>query len=468
MTATWPDTAVPGSAAARAQVERTRPVAVAPAPVSGSASAPVLTPPRRTHWNAVELLAAKFPDPRWAVPGLVAEGLTLFVGAPKVGKSWAAWNLAVAIASGGIAFGKIDVDQGDVLYLALEDTGRRLQSRLRKVLAGAAPPERLTISTTCLTLGNGGAEEIGRWLTAHPDARLVIVDVFARIRGRSGPQSSAYESDYGPMSVLKALADEHGVAILVVHHTRKADAEDFLDVVSGTQGLAGAADCIVVLKRSRGTADGVLHVTGRDVEEAEYALKFSAELGAWEMLDGPAADYSLGDTRQRILRHVREHGAATPKQVADTLGINYETAKKTCRRMSDDGQLDTDGSGTYLALPVPVPAVPAVPEDASSQVSEGAHEGHPQGQVSLDLSPHTHSVPLSDLEGQQGHEGQGHGDTDGRHHVVQRLVEKRGWDQQHAVTTVDAAYSRLRNFRSPSEMFDRIDNNPERYRPATS
>ncbi len=319
--------------------------------------AAVLTLPRRTHWNAVELLAAEFPEPRWAVPGLVAEGLTLFVGAPKVGKSWAAWNLAVAIACGGIAFGKIPVEAGDVLYLALEDTGRRLQSRLRKVLAGDAPPERLTVSTTCSTLGNGGAEEIGGWLTAHPDARLVIVDVFARIRGRSGPQSSAYESDYGPMSVLKDLADTHGVAILVVHHTRKADAEDFLDVVSGTQGLAGAADCIVVLKRSRGTADGVLHVTGRDVEEAEYALTFSAELGAWQMLDGPAADYSLGDTRQRILRYVRDSRSATPKQVAEALKLDHDLAKQTCYRMSKAGQLDTDGRGTYLSPVTPVTEV---------------------------------------------------------------------------------------------------------------
>ncbi len=338
--------------------------------------APVLTLPRRTHWNAVDLLAEKFPEPRWAVPGLVAEGLTLFVGAPKVGKSWAAWNLAVAIASGGIAFGKIAVDEGDVLYLALEDTGRRLQSRLRKVLAGDAPPERLTISTTCSTLGNGGAEEIGGWLTAHPDARLVIVDVFARIRGRAGPQSSAYESDYGPMSVLKDLADKHGVAILVVHHTRKADAEDFLDVVSGTQGLAGAADCIVVLKRSRGTADGLLQVTGRDVEEAEYALKFAADLGAWQMLDGPAADWTLGDTRQRILRHVREHGPATPSQLAEALGIEANTAKSTAWRMAKDNQLDT-AEGRYFD-----PLQPATPAThATRSVDEGCTDQAPATEI---------------------------------------------------------------------------------------
>lgn len=355
----WPDPAVPGSAKARAFVERNgrRPEPVradGPAAAARSAPGPL---PRRTHWNAAELLAATFPEPRWAVPGLVAEGLTLFVGAPKVGKSWAAWNLAVAIASGGMAFGKIAVSEGDVLYLALEDTGRRLQSRLLKVLAGAAAPERLTISTTCSTLDNGGAKEIGEWLSGHPDARLVIIDVFARIRGRAGPQSSAYESDYGPTSVLKALADEHGVAILVVHHTRKASSEDFLDEVSGTQGLAGAADCIVVLKRGRGSADGVLHVTGRDVEEAEYALTFSAEHGAWQLLDGPAAEHTLGETRQRILRYVREKGSATPKQVTEALGIDHELAKQTCYRMSKAGQLDTDGRGTYLSPVTPVTAV---------------------------------------------------------------------------------------------------------------
>ncbi len=161
----------------------------------------VVTLPRpRTSWTAAELLAATFPPPRWAVPGLIAEGLTLLVGAPKVGKSWAAWDLAVAVASGGIAFGKVPVEAGDVLYLALEDTPRRLQSRLCKVLQGSAPPDRLTISTACLTLPDGGGEQIGRWLTAHPAARLVIVDVFARVRGRTaGSQVSAYEADYGPM-----------------------------------------------------------------------------------------------------------------------------------------------------------------------------------------------------------------------------------------------------------------------------
>ena len=254
-------------------------------------------------------MAAVFPEPRWAVPGLLAEGLTLIVGAPKVGKSWLSWNLAVAVASGGIAFGKVPVEAGDVLYLALEDTGRRLQARLTKVLEGDRAPRSLTVATACPTLTAGGAEQIAGWLSEHPNARLVIVDVFARVRGKLSPQASAYESDYGPMSILKQIADEAGVAMLVVHHTRKASSEDFLDDVSGTQGLSGAADAILVLKRSRGQADAVLHVTGRDVEEADYALSFHADLGAWQMLDGPAQDYTLGDRDPPSPAHRRRRDA---------------------------------------------------------------------------------------------------------------------------------------------------------------
>ncbi len=333
--------------------------------------------PARTSWNATELLAAVFPPPRWAVPGLIAEGLTLFVGPPKVGKSWAAWNLGVAVASGGMAFGRIPVPAGDVLYLALEDTPRRLQSRLRKVLQQDQPSARLTISTACEPLTSGGGERIAGRLEQHSDARLVIVDVLARIRGRSAPQASAYEADYGPMILLKDIADRYGVAVLVVHHTRKAASEDFLDDVSGTQGLAGAADAVMVLRRSRGKADAVLHVTGRDVEEADYALDFSPDLGSWQMLEGPAADHSLGETRLSILQHLREVGPCTPRQVADDLSINYETAKKTCRRMSDDGQLDTDGNGTYFAPTprlTPVPGVPPVP--GTGVQGQRGREGH--------------------------------------------------------------------------------------------
>src|SRR5690348_5704856 len=110
----------------------------------------------------------------------------------------------------------------------------------------------------------------------------------------------------------KRIADHYGIAIVLVHHVRKAVHEDFLATVSGTNGIAGAADAVLVLERARNNADGVLHVTGRDVEEADHALAFDPSCGAWSILDGPAIDHTIGDTRAMILRYLREHPGTQP------------------------------------------------------------------------------------------------------------------------------------------------------------
>ena len=182
----------------------------------------------------------------------------------------------------------------------------------------------------------------------------MIVDVFVQIRGNTDPKADRYQADYLAISALKDLADEYGVAVLVVHHTRKASADDFIDTVSGTNGLSGAADAVLQLTRSRNTKQAVLKLVGRDVEEAEYPMELDASLGLWAMLDGPATDYDLGDTRRRILEYVREHDGATPTQIAEATGMNPNTVKVNVRRMVDDQQLDTDGSGHYLAPLQPV------------------------------------------------------------------------------------------------------------------
>jgi hypothetical protein len=315
----------------------------------------------RTSWTAAELLAEEFSEPRWAVPGIVPEGCILLAGPPKVGKSWLTLGLGLSVASGGKALGRLDVPAGPVLYLALEDTPRRLKARLLKMLAGDPAPATMTLVTTCPPLSEGGDKRIALWLDQHPETRLVVVDVFTRMRGPRPPGSSAYEADYAAVAQMKTVADAYGVALILVVHVRKAEADDFLETVSGTNGLAGAADAVAVLRRPRGKADGVLHVTGRDVDEATYALKFGADLGAWQLLDGPATQHLVGDTRAAILAAAGRLPGAGPRQLADDTGLDYEVVKKTVQRMLDAGQLDTDGSGHYF-LPVPtLPAVPAVP-----------------------------------------------------------------------------------------------------------
>lgn len=301
----------------------------------------------RTAWTADELMATEFPEPKWAVPGIISEGVNLLAGPPKVGKSWLSLGLALAVAAGGRAMDSIPVDGGPVLYLALEDTPRRLQTRMRKILVEDRAPATLTLATSCPPLPQGGGEAIAQWIERQPDARMIVIDVFAKMRGPSAPGVSAYDADYAAVGHAKRIADHYGIAVVLVHHVRKAGSDDFLAEVSGTNGLAGAADATLVLKRARGQADGVLHVTGRDVDEAEHALRFYAAAGAWQLLEGPAADHTLSETRATILRHVRAHPGAKPKQIAEQTGLPPDLVRQTCSRMANDTQL-TRQSGGYV------------------------------------------------------------------------------------------------------------------------
>ncbi len=318
-----------------------------PPPADDQADPPPIARPR-IAWTATELMAAEFPEPRWAVPGILSEGVNLLAGPPKVGKSWLSLGLGLAVAAGGMAFDSVPVQGGPVLYLALEDTPRRLQTRMGKVLGGQPAPPGMTLVTECPPLPQGGAKAIAGWLERNPEARLVVIDVFAKVRGSAPPGASAYDADYAAVGHAKHLADTYGVAVVLVHHVRKAGSDDFLTEVSGTNGLAGAADATLVLKRGRGQADGVLHVTGRDVEEAEYALKFQQASGAWQLLDGPVTDHTIGDTRAAILREVRANPGIRPKELAEATGIEIGLVRKTCARMADDCQLRRDAGGAYF------------------------------------------------------------------------------------------------------------------------
>jgi hypothetical protein len=319
-------------------------------------------PTRRTSWTAADLLAAELPEPRCAVDDLITEGLTFECGAPKIGKSWLGLGLGIAVAAGGFAFGKIKVEQGDVLYLALEDNPRRLQTRLRMLLGENSPPDGLYIETEWERFDRGGIERLEAWLDEHPNTRLVVIDVWTRIRPFASNHTDRYQADYEAASAVQALGIRRGVAVLALYHTRKAESSDFVETVQGTFGTAGAADTIIVIKRSRGEADATLHVTGRDVEERELALQFAPETGTWSLLGG-------------ILATVDAHGALTPKQISELSAITYENAKKTMQRMFFDGQLAADGGRYSIPFQTPVPDVPESPNEGQRDIGDSDPEG---------------------------------------------------------------------------------------------
>ncbi len=207
------------------------------------------------------------------------------------------------------------------------------------------------------------------WLEAHPDARLVIVDVLRKVRPLGDGRGNAYNEDYDSMGTLKSLAVKYGVAIIAVHHTRKmADDSDVFNEVSGSTGLTGAADAILIAKRARNTAEAVLHITGRDVNEQEYGLAWEAQRCTWTLLEEPVALATMGDTRRKILNWLTEHAHTTPAQVAEGTGIRLNTVQQNVRRMVDARQLDSDGQGRYFpALSVSAPSALSAVADSTDR-----------------------------------------------------------------------------------------------------
>jgi hypothetical protein len=312
--------------------------------------------------SASDLYARDFGQVRWAVEGLIPEGATILAGKPKMGKSWLALNVALAVASGGIALGRVRVEQGEVLYLALEDGPRRLQRRLKKLLEPTTSPAPADLLLTCewARTNEGGLAALAKWLTERTATRLVVIDTLAKVRSKRIMGASIYAEDYEAIGTMQSLALEAGVAVLIVAHTRKSSREeqepdDPLEEVSGSLGLTGAADAVLVLKRQRHGREGTLFLTGRDVEETTLSVEWDAEYCHWE-LKGEADGVALSSDQRSVLELLSNSlsNYLSVKAISKAFGNgkNYEAVAKMVSRMANDGLLRKDGIGRY-ALPLP-------------------------------------------------------------------------------------------------------------------
>jgi hypothetical protein len=344
---------------------------------------------RTSPITAAELMGMEFAPTRWVVPDVLPEGLTLLVGKPKKGKSWMALGTCEAVAVGGVAFGTKRVEQGDTLYLALEDNRKRLRKRLQKILDGRPAPERMHLHTEWPRLDEGGAEHLDEWLTEHPEARLVVVDTLAKIRKPARGQS-VYTEDYAALEQLLPLASKHGVAIVVVHHLRKMAASDPLDEISSSTGLTAGVDGFLILRRTPGSKGPTLYVDGRDIEEpTEYALIWNINTATWT-IEGDAEEVHLSKERGDILLTLnRSADPMTPKEVADVMpGAKYNNVKYLMWSMLGDGQLLKDNKGRYSpANPTNRPTNPANPRKADTYAENDDRVSEVSG-VSADSTEH--------------------------------------------------------------------------------
>jgi hypothetical protein len=301
---------------------------------------------RDNTFTAATLRSKQFKVIDYVVPDLIPEGLTILAGKPKIGKSWLALDIALAVAGGRFVLGEIRPDQGDVLYAALEDNQRRLQKRTRKVMGGDnAWPQRLMLATRWRRLDAGGIDDIREWASSVTNPRLVILDTLAGVRPERSSRDTLYDGDYKALRELHDWANEVGIAVLVLHHTRKMEADDPIDTISGSLGLAGCADTNVIL--SRGGKGTTLYIRGRDVEEQEHAVTFSAETCRWTIL-GDAAEVHQTYTRGKLSVALQE--ANKPMSPADLIvatGLSKQNVDTTLHRMVKDGKIVRLSRGMY-------------------------------------------------------------------------------------------------------------------------
>jgi hypothetical protein len=290
-----------------------------------------------------ELLARQLPPIQWTIPDILPEGLTILAGKPKLGKSWLALGMALSVAAGGVALGSYPVTQGEVLYLALEDNERRLQSRAKQLLASMSTvPDTIAFELRWPRLDQGGLTYLETYLQTHPQVRLVVVDTWARVSPKSkNRQRSQYEDDYEALTPLKYLADAYRVSILAIHHLRKMRGDDVLDEITGSIGLTGAVDGALILKRERGQHEATLFVTGRDIEqEQQFALKFDPFTAMWTQV-GNVEEIKRTKERQEILDLLTEQlpEGMTARQIAGALDKNYHTMRSLLRKLVATGEI---------------------------------------------------------------------------------------------------------------------------------
>ena len=294
------------------------------------------------------------------VEGILPEGMGLLAAPPKVGKSWLVNNVGLACAAGGTALGAIPVKRRPVLLLALEDGHRRLQSRFRTLMERQPLPNGLEVVTRASP--NEALVIVDEYLRRHRHAApLVIIDTLGKIKPPKGINEDAYQADYRIGGALKRRIDDvPGGCLLLVHHTRKAETADFIDSVSGTHGIAGSADFVLVLTRRRHADDALLSVTGRDVTENEYALVTHDgrwKLDGMDLLDAAAAaerrraSGNLGDRSIDALTFVNARRQGTKAaDLAAHLGIDGKTAGTYLSRLYDAGRIDKSKRGLYVSV----------------------------------------------------------------------------------------------------------------------
>ena len=292
-----------------------------------------------------------FSPKEWIIKGILRSGLYILAGAPKVGKSFLVGQIAYHVSTGRPLWG-YPVHRSPVLYMALEDDHQRLQERMFRMF-GVESTKDLYFSISAKNLREGLEEQITGFVKDHPGTRLIIIHPLKKIRP-GDDDTYSYARDYADMTQLKKIADDNGICLLLVHHTRKKEDEsDAFNTVSGTNGLTGAADgSFIFAKKRRTDSDAVLQFTGRDLQDQIFYLSKNRETLTWELDRVEVEDFTPSPDPvliavSQIVTADTPQWSGSPTELAEALSEDISPIALTKHLNVNAGRLQKDYSIQY-------------------------------------------------------------------------------------------------------------------------
>lgn len=319
--------------------------------------------------NDLELLESKIEPPRFAVVGLVPEGLTILAGQPKAGKSFSALDAAMSVASGGPFLGFDTGKAADVLYMALEDSPYRLQKRVSDWVTDReeSATGNIEFVTEWPSVQDGGLALLEDYFGDFPNLRMVVIDTLAKFQ----PVSNSYNKAYPSLTKLSEIGRKHHVAILCVHHAyrglRASGSKPAIESIQGSIGASAAADALLVLARETDSNNGVMRVTGKDVETSDIPLKWKSNGGGWRLAgEDTQSRKEITPIRKAILQYLSDCPSSDARDIATGIGKPYESIRQLLWQMRDGGLLVREGGKYSLANAEPMPDLKPLKDEANA------------------------------------------------------------------------------------------------------
>ena len=299
-----------------------------------------ITDPRYLHTiTLTELFQTSYTSRPPIIEGLLYAGAYILAGAPKIGKSFMVAQIAYHVSTGQDLW-EYKVHHGTVLYLALEDDFQRIQSRMF-MMYGVEDTPNLHFATTAGKIGNGLDEQLENFIREHSDTNLIIIDTMQKIR-EVGGEAYSYASDYEIIGKIKQFADQHGICVLTVHHTRKQQADDSFETISGTTGLLGCADgSLLMQKKKRTGLDATVKVVGRDQQDQILYLKKDPQTQIWnlERLENELHKEPPNPVLETVAKMVTEVWCGSPTELVSFLQIDMQPNTLTKHLNVNSGRL---------------------------------------------------------------------------------------------------------------------------------